>query len=207
MSPENMAGYSDVLAQLVHYFKTYGYYVLFFGLLLENTVIVGLVLPGETILLAASFMAARGDFSIVTVFAVGSCAAFLGNIGGYAVGRFGGLPLVERFGRRVGISETRIEAAQRYFEVHGGKTVFIGRFASFIRAFVSITAGASKMPFWPFIGYTTGAVLVWNLIMCVLGFYFGQSWDAIIKLAAGFGWFILAVIVGVIFLIWWRRRR
>lgn len=192
---------------LIPYFKTYGYYVLFLGLFLENTVIIGLILPGETVLLAAAFLAARDILSIEQVFVVGFIAAIGGNLLGYFLGRLGGFVFIERFSKRLHIPSSTLQTAEEYFAKHGGKTVFIGRFASVIRVFISIIAGASKMPLLIFTAYTLAAVTLWTAAICILGYYFGQNWELLVKLMAGFGWLVLAIllITGVGF--WLRRRK
>lgn len=198
---------ADVLNNIDPYLEAYGYYLIFLALFLENTVIIGLILPGETILLAAGFFSARGVFSLPVVITIGFFAALSGNVLGYALGRLGGYAFIKRFGDSLHISQGKIGAAEAYFETHGGKTIFLGRFASVIRVFISLIAGASKMRFLPFFIYTFLAVLAWTLAACYLGFYFGQNWEILAKAVAGFGWLLLILIIALVALIWWRNRR
>ena len=180
---------------LFYYFQVYGYYIVFMGLLLENSAFIGLVFPGETVLLAASFFAARGDFNIYLVILYGMLGAFIGNNIGYFLGLKGGRPFIERFGHRFFISEARIKAAEGYFDSHGGKTVFIGRFASGIRVFVSLLAGASHMNYAKFLIYTLLAVVAWTVGIGVVGYVFGQNWELLLKIIERIGWGTLAVII------------
>jgi len=180
---------------LLYYFQVYGYYIVFIGLLLENSAFIGLVFPGETVLLAASFFAARGDFNIYLVILYGMLGALIGNNIGYFLGLKGGRPFIERFGHRLFISEARIKAAEGYFDSHGGKTVFIGRFASGIRVFVSLLAGASHMNYAKFLIYTLLAVVAWTVGIGVVGYVFGQNWELLLKIIERIGWGTLAVII------------
>src|SRR5258708_1022586 len=89
------------LDRLLQYFSLFGYWVVFFGVMLENA---GLPIPGETILLAAGFFAYKGHFDIPTVMVVAAIVAMLGDNAGYAVGRKLGRAVLERYGRRFGLN-------------------------------------------------------------------------------------------------------
>lgn len=194
-------------SQILGYFNAYGYYIVFLLLLLENFFVIGLVVPGETVLLIAAFAAAQDTLNIVFVIATAVIAAITGNIAGYFIGRKGGRPLIERYGGRF-VPAERIEAAERYFDIHGPKTVFIGRFAAGVRVFVPLLAGASRMNFAKFILYTTVAVVSWTVSIGIIGYFFGQNWALISKLLGRSGLIVIAV-VAVVFIIYYvtRRRR
>lgn len=195
-----------MLDTLIALFHQYGYYLIFLALLLENIVFVGLVIPGETVLLASSFLAARGEINFAYVLVLAVAAAWIGNNIGYWVGRSGGRTFLERYGRYFHVSEARIKAAEAYFEAHGPKTVFIGRFAAGVRGFVAPLAGASRMGYGKFLGYTTSAILVWTAVLGALGYFFGENWDRLVKDVALAGWIGFALI-GVIVAVYVYRRR
>lgn len=184
---------AQVIDLLLHYFNAYGYYIVFVLLLLENLFVIGLLVPGETVLLIASFAAAQGMLKIVYVTIIAAVGAILGNIAGYAIGRRGGRRLIEKYGGRF-VSPERLDAAEKYFDVHGPKTVFIGRFAAGVRVFVPLLAGASKMNFAKFLAYTVAAVLSWTVFISLVGFFFGQNWVLISKLLSRFSLAILIII-------------
>lgn len=166
---------------IVEYFNLYGYYLVFFFLLAENTFMLGLLIPGETVLLLSSFLAAAGGLDIATVIGVASLAAILGNNAGYFIGREGGRRLMERVGSRW-LSPERIRAAEEYFDRHGQKTVFIGRFVAGVRTFVPVLAGASKMPYSKFLLYTVASVVLWTAAIGLLGYFFGQNAGLLLKI-------------------------
>jgi len=197
---------SQILGLLFHYFNIYGYYIVFLFLLLENFFVTGLVVPGETVLLIASFAAAQGTLSIGYVIATAATAAIVGNIAGYFIGRKGGRPLIEKYGGRF-LSPGKVEAAEKYFDIHGPKTVFIGRFAAGVRVFVPLLAGASKMNFTKFISYTVAAVLTWTAGIGIIGFFFGQNWAFISKLIGRFGIVVFIAVAIFVILHIFRRKR
>lgn len=166
---------------IVEYFNLYGYYLVFFFLLAENTFMLGLLIPGETVLLLSGFLAAAGGLDIATVIGVASLAAILGNNAGYFIGREGGRRLMERVGSRW-LSPERIRAAEEYFDRHGQKTVFIGRFVAGVRTFVPVLAGASKMPYSKFLLYTVASVVLWTAAIGLLGYFFGQNAGLLLKI-------------------------
>jgi len=105
----------------------YGYAIVFLGVLLENA---GVPVPGETILLAAGFLAHQGLFSLPWVITLAVAAAILGDNAGYWVGRCGGRPVAERYGPLVGLTPARLTALDTFFTRHRPKTVFLARFVT-----------------------------------------------------------------------------
>jgi len=197
---------AQILDFLIRYFDMYGYYIVFLFLLMENLFVIGLVVPGETVLLLASFVAAQGNLNIYYVIITAAVAAILGNITGYVIGRKGGRPFIKRYGGRL-VSPEKIDAAEEYFAIHGPKTVFIGRFAAGVRVFVPLIAGASKMNFGKFLIYTIAAVVSWTVGIGLLGFFFGQNWRLLSKLVGNFSLIVLAVVIALSALYIIRRRR
>src|SRR2546422_580345 len=129
---------------------SYGYVVLFFLVALES---LGIPLPGETALLTAAALAALGHLSIYAVVATAVAAAVIGDNGGYWIGRKGGIALVRRYGRRIHLNESQLDRARGFFERHGPKTVFIGRFIALLRTWVAVLAGTARMPYGSFMFY------------------------------------------------------
>ncbi|MBI4733632.1 MAG: DedA family protein [Rubrobacteridae bacterium] len=196
----------ELLELLQRYFNDYGYWIIFLALLFENFFVTGLLIPGETVLLLGAVTAGNGTFNIFYVVLVAFVAALIGNIIGYYIGMRGGRPFIERFGGRF-ISTERIKGAEEYFDSHGPKTVFVGRFAAGVRVFVPLLAGAAKMNFAKFLGYTTAAITLWTVALSVIGYYFGQNLDYIKKIFGNFTLIVLVVVVGFIVFYVVRRKR
>ena len=122
---------------------SYGLTVLFFVLMFEA---IGVPLPGESALIAASLYAgSTHEFNIVSVVAVAAAGAIVGDNIGYVIGRKIGFPLLERYGYLVKLTEPRLRIGKYLFLRHGGKIVFFGRFVAFLRTFAALLAGANKM--------------------------------------------------------------
>lgn len=157
---------------LPHPFGATGYLAVFLVVALEN---VGVPFPGETALLAGAAIASSGRLSLVGVILAATLGAIAGAAWGYAFGRLGGLPLIERYGARFGLTRDRLQYLSDFFARHGGKTVFFGRFVALLRAWAASLAGAARMPIGLFFLYTTLGAAVWATAFGELGYTFGKN--------------------------------
>jgi len=148
-------------------FVSYGYWVVFFGVMLENA---GIPLPGETILLAASFFAYQGRFNLVLVIVVAFIGAVLGDNTGYWISRRGGRPLLERYGRHLFLNPERLAGLESFFARHGSKAIFFARFVTGFRVFTALFAGAARLPWPKFFAYNAAGALTWSSTISVLGY-------------------------------------
>jgi undecaprenyl-diphosphatase len=151
---------------------SYGYVMLFVLVGLES---LGIPVPGETALVTAAAWAALGHLSIYGVVATAVAAAILGDNGGYWIGRRGGIPLVRRYGRLIRLNESHLERAHAFFERHGPKTVFLGRFIALLRTWAAVLAGAARMPYGTFMLYNALGGVCWSVIFGTLGYVFGRN--------------------------------
>jgi membrane protein DedA with SNARE-associated domain len=186
---------------LVHY----GYWAVAAVLLLENA---GAPLPGETVLLLASFLAySEHELSLPWVIVVGIVATTVGGEFGFALGRHGGRPLIERYRDVFHIGAETVERGDRLFERYGAATVFLARFIFGMRVLASLLAGALHMSWRKFTVFNFLGAAVWVTAICGAGYLFGGHWG---RLAHDLKRFDIAVgvvvVVGVI-VVWWRRRR
>ena len=183
----------------------YGLVLLFVLVALEST---GVPLPGETALIAASVLASQGHYSIVAVIVVAAAGAIVGDNAGYWIGRKGGRALLRRIPYLRDYFARILPPAERFFERHGAKAVFFGRFVSILRVTAAWLAGISHMPWWRFLFWNAAGGVVWATAFGVVAYYSGRAAaDAINQygLYAGIGLAVLIVIaaVGIHF---WRRR-
>src|SRR3989454_1239473 len=151
---------------------SFGYVVLFLLVGLES---LGIPLPGETALVTAAAFAALGHLSISAVIATAVAAAIIGDNGGYWIGRAGGIALVRRYGRVIHLNESHLARAHTFFEKHGPKTVFLGRFIALLRTWAAVLAGAAHMPYGTFMLYNALGAVCWAVIVGMLGYMFGRS--------------------------------
>lgn len=176
----------------------WGYWLVLLMTFLETSAFVGLVVPGEVTLLIAGWFASRDVLDMPWLLAAAWLGAVLGDSTGYAIGRFGGVKFLRRFGRYFFFRERYLEASYRYFRSHGGKTVIFGRFVGIVRAFGPVVAGISHMPYGRFLAYDIVGALLSSALLLSLGYFFGESWDVIGK---WLGWGGLAVFVFIIALV------
>ncbi|MGD0569043.1 MAG: DedA family protein [Candidatus Sulfotelmatobacter sp.] len=186
---------------LVHY----GYGAVAFILLLEST---GLPLPGETILLLSSFLAfSQHELRLSWIIVVGTLATTAGGELGFALGRYGGRPLIERYQHIFSIRPETVARGERLFERYGAPTVFLARFLFGMRVLASLLAGALHMPWRKFGLFNFLGAAVWVTAICSAGYLFGSHWGRLahdlkrLDLAIG-----IVVVVAALFL-WWRNRR
>lgn len=152
--------------------QSYGYYLLF---LLVGAESLGIPLPGETALVTAAALAALGRLDIYAVVAVAAAGAILGDNGGYWIGRKGGLALIRRHGRLFRVDETKVARIHAFFDRHGAKTVFIGRFVALLRTWAAFFAGVACMPYGLFMAYNAVGGVAWAMLFGAVGYLFGHN--------------------------------
>jgi membrane protein DedA with SNARE-associated domain len=151
----------------------HGYWVVFLVIMLESA---GVPLPGESALvLAAVYAGATGQLDIAYVIATAIAAATIGDNCGFWIGRIYGVELLERYGRFVHLTESRLRIGRYLFERHGGKIVFFGRFVAVLRVFTAVLAGVNKYGWKPFLFFNASGAIVWATIMGLGGYLFGDS--------------------------------
>ena len=151
----------------------------------------GIPLPGETALIASAVLASQGKLDIVEVIVVAAAAAIVGDNVGYALGRYGGRTLLERWGPIARYADRTLPPAERYFARHGGKSVFFGRFIAVLRVTVAWLAGITHMPWWRFFLYNAAGGILWATSIGLLAYWAGKTAaDAVSK----YGLYALVVI-------------
>ncbi len=168
---------------------------------LETGAFVGLVVPGETVMLLGGAVAGQGEIDIYLLIGIAWFAAWAGDTTSFFIGRRLGRDFVMRNGPRVGISNERFAKVEDYFARHGGKTILIGRFISLIRALAPFVAGSSGMRYRGFVPYSILGTGIWATAHILIGYFFSRSIDTAAKYA-GRGAFLLAttivVVVGIV---------
>jgi undecaprenyl-diphosphatase len=163
----------------------------------ETGAFVGLVVPGETVMLLGGAVAGQGAVNIYLLIAIAWFSAWAGDTTSFLIGRRLGRDFVLRNGPRFGIGHERFEQVERYFRRHGGKTIFIGRFVSLVRAFAPFIAGSSGMRYRDFVPYSILGTGLWATAHILIGYLFSRSIDTAAKYA-GEGAFLLATVIVVV---------
>ena len=182
------------LEQLEEFARTYGYWAVLFGIMLEN---LGIPLPGESIVLVGGFLAGRGDLGFWQVLACVIFGGVVGNTFGYWVGVYGGWPLVLRVSRWFRIDEQKLLDIKQRFSLNAARAVFFGRFITLLRIFAGPLAGIVEMPFAQFMLYNVLGAVLWSSVM-VSGAYFAGQWvdlTQLIKWVSQFSVVVLGAIV------------
>lgn len=159
--------------------STYGYWAVALMVGLES---MGIPIPGETTVVAASILAGTThELNISLVIAAAAAGAIIGDNVGYLIGREFGYRLLLRYGRYVGLTERRIKLGRYLFLRHGGKMVFFGRFVAVLRALAGVLAGANRMP-WPrFLVANAAGGIVWATLYGVGAYYLGHAAEHLAK--------------------------
>jgi membrane protein DedA with SNARE-associated domain/membrane-associated phospholipid phosphatase len=163
----------------------------------ETGAFVGLVVPGETVMLLGGAVAGQGAIDIYLLIAIAWFAAWLGDTTSFFIGRRLGREFVITHGPKFGISHERFERVEDYFSRHGGKTIFIGRFISLVRAFAPFIAGSSGMRYRNFVPYSILGTGLWASAHILVGYFFSRSIDTAAKYA-GKGAFLLATLIVIV---------
>ncbi len=171
----------------------------------ETGAFVGLVVPGETVMLIGGAVAGQGAISIYLLIAIAWFAAWLGDTTSFFLGRRLGRGFVLEHGPRFGISHERFEKVEDYFGRHGGKTIFVGRFISLVRAFAPFIAGSSGMRYRAFVPYSILGTGLWASAHILVGYFFSRSVETAGKYAAK-GAFLLATLIVVVVAVVWLYR-
>jgi membrane protein DedA with SNARE-associated domain len=190
---------------VTQFIADYGLLFLFAIVCLESA---GLWLPGETALIAAAVYASKGHLSITGVIVVAAVAAIIGDNAGYWLGREGGRRLLYRYAVLRRFAERMLPPAERFFERHGGKAVFLARFFGGLRVTGAWMAGITRMTWWRFLFWNAAGGIVWAIGVGLLAFYFGKAAaDALSRYGFG-GAAVVIVVAGLVFLgmRWWHKR-
>jgi len=174
------------------------------ALFLEN---MGLPVPGETILLLASFLAySREELQLSYIILIGVCAATIGDNLGYAIGYRGGRPLLDRYRNVFRIRPDTIVQGERLFAQYGAVTIFFARFIFGLRVIAGPLAGVLRMPWKRFAIFNFLGASLWVSVIAAIGHKFGKHWDLLTEYVERFNLgFVIAAAV-VIFVLWrWQR--
>ena len=174
----------------------------------ETGAFVGLVVPGETVMTLGGAVAGQGAISVYLLIAIAWFAAWLGDTTSFFLGRRLGREFVMKHGPRFGISHERFEKVEDYFGRHGGKTIFIGRWISLVRAFAPFIAGSSGMGYRAFVPYSILGTGLWASLHILVGYFFSRSIETAGHYAARGAAALatlIAVIAATVFLVRWLR--
>lgn len=193
-----------MIAALVNVAQNLGYPLLFVFIAVET---MGIPLPGETALISAGILASQGRLDIVVVIALAAGAAILGDNVGFFIGR--------RWGRRLLASDRGpfarhrrrlLEVGEPFFERHGPKAVFLGRWVSGLRITAAWLAGANRMSWPTFTFFNALGGIAWSASVGLAAYYAGNAAERAFR-AVGVGGLVAVVVAGVVIYVVAKARR
>ena len=168
-------------------------------------------IPSEIIMPLAGWMLIKGlshpwPYNLLAG-AYGALGCLIGSLVAYAVGMWGGRPLLNRYGKYVLLSAHDLDRADRWFNKNGDWAIFIARLLPVIRTFISLPAGIARMKFWKFCVYTFVGSFIWCAGLSFGGYYLGEHWEQIRTWMRPFDPLFIALIVLLIAWYIWRHVR
>ena len=191
--PQHLPGVLHSLEPTLNHF---GYLAVGGLVLIED---FGVPVPGETVLILGAVYAGSGHLNIALVVLLAFIGAMLGDNIGFAIGHFGGRPLVERYGRYVLLTRERLDKATRFFQRHGGKIIIVARFIEGLRQANGIIAGMSGMRWTRFLIFNAIGAALWVAVWASIGYLSGDHINAIYKAATTYVTY-LAIVLAVLLL-------
>lgn len=190
---------------LGEFYDHYGYLTVFLGTLGENTALLGLLLPGNSLALLGAVYARLGTLHLGWVILFATLGTILGYHIDYLLGRFVVARVATRWstsrlGRRMRLAG-RLRLAHRLIARHGGKAILISHLIGHLRSFVALSAGMTRMKYLRFLGYEIIAAALWNTAFCLLGYLLASQVERLQMLIERGGLVLLGILV-LLFLVW-----
>jgi membrane protein DedA with SNARE-associated domain len=177
-----------------------GYWGMAIGLVLDS---FGIPIPSEVLLMVGGALAATGRFNLWVVVVIGIVAQVIGGLIGYLVGRYGGEPLLLRYGKYVLISHQDLRRTHAAFAKYGTWMTAVGRCIPFIRGLIAYPAGVAEMNLGKFITFTTLGSAVWSALFVWLGYELGDNLEVVN------GWMrqftVVVILLIVVWVVWHLR--
>jgi membrane protein DedA with SNARE-associated domain len=171
-------------------------------------------IPSELILPFAGFLVGEGlaiepltgrPWTLPLVVLAGTLGATVGGLVAYAIGYWGGRPIILRWGRWLRITEQDLDRTEAFFGKYGNAAAFFGRLIPVVRSLVSFGAGVGRMPILPFTVFTFLGSLPFTFVLVFVGVQLGENWDAVGAVLKQFEYLILAILIALIALFFWWR--
>lgn len=188
---------------LLSFVSDYGYIGLFLALVLG---IVGLPLPDELLMMFSGFLVSKGELRFVTTVLVALSGSMIGMTLSYFIGFRFGLPVLQKYGRKIHLTPEKFEKAEHWFHRFGKLTVTFGYFFPGIRHVTALFAGISQWSYGTFLLYALPGGLIWVFTFIPLGIHLQEDWRIVAEVVRKFTWGIV-IVVAALALIGWRIRK
>ena len=200
-------GITESLAAFgTHVIGAIGYAGVFLLMVAESMI---LPIPSEAVMPFAGFLVAEGTLSLVGVVLCATLGSIAGSLIGYAIGKFGGLPFLTRFGKYILLDADDLSKTNSFFQRRGSIAIFVSRFIPVVRHLISIPAGMAGMRLLPFCVFTIIGAGLWNAFLTVSGYMLKRNWAAVMRYSRLVDIAVLVVLAGLValFVVRHLRRR
>lgn len=208
---------SGLIAVVLGLFDTWGYLITFISTVLENIAVVGMFIPGDLVVILASFSTHNGPLFIWGMAVASILGTVVGNNITYWFFTHAGRDVLLRLGRFIEsrrflsrilkINEETILGAERYFQVHGAQTVFLARFVTGFKGFIIAIAGVGRMSLLWFEVYTLLSAICYSILMCAIGWFIGDNIDFALQVVSGVGYAGLGIFAFLVLSVWFTASR
>jgi len=171
--------------QIFEFLRDYGYW----GMLPL------MIIEGPVITIVAAMLASLGAFNWIVVFLLSMAGDVIGDVILYGLGYKYGMGFVRGFGKYMGITEKLVTKMEKYFENHGGKTIFAVKSTTGLCWATFTAAGIVKMPFWKFVKFSVLGGIVWSGFLVAMGYFYGYLWREISQYIDWIGWAVSVVAI------------
>jgi membrane-associated protein len=182
-----------IMQSLRDLYDAWGYPVIFLGALLENTILLGFLLPGGSLVMLGAVYAQQGTLALPLVLLAGWTGMVVGASFDYLLGRWGLHALATRTHLLSRVSH-KLDRAEDYLNRYGMWTFLVAHFIGHIRSFVAITAGATRLPYRQFLLFEATAALVWNVLFVLGGYLLGSNIERLQQIMGSVGLVIVALL-------------
>ena len=197
---------------ILHIIEQFGYFGVFFLILIEN---LFPPIPSEVILLISGFFSSYTSLSVFYMILASTLGSFLGAIILYYIGKIFNKERLKkivngRLGKILFLKENDIDKADEWFDNKGNKSVFFCRFVPIVRSLISIPAGMSEMPMGKFIIYTICGSMIWNTVLICLGYRLGSNWGYVLTILDKYQMVVIVILViifGYVIIKFYRKKR
>ncbi len=167
-------------------------------------------LPSEIIMPFAGYLVSLGKLDLYLAATAGAIGCNLGSVVAYEVGRRGGRPMAEKWGKYLLIGPGELDAADRFFNRWGAAAILIGRMLPIIRTFIAFPAGVARMKLVPFHVYTFLGSWPWCFLLAWIGMWLGDKWNSDPRVKVVYHQFeiviALAIVAAGAFFLWHRLK-
>lgn len=195
-----MKNVGSLISEILTWLTNMGYAGIAIGLMIE-------IIPSEIVLAYGGYMVSEGTIGFIGAIIAGVIGGTIAQIFIYWIGRYGGRPFLDKYGKYLLIKKHHIDMSENWFQKYGTGVVFSARFIPVVRRAISIPAGIAKMPFLKFVVLTVLAIIPWSILFVYLGIQLGSQWDDVESIAGTYTTPIMILAIAVIALYFVIKKR